>query len=310
MQHQANDVSSVHGDQKMERGLLGTKKPFRPLFIVFVIVILLAVPLVMYFLQQKGAGPETKKQTEATTLDTVIAKVGNETIYQRDLETERSYYPGPKTEELDKKLLEKIVTDSIVLQAAQTERVTSLDSSVFNSPTKDYLKRTEAVQTIEKRINDQAEAISGQIISMWILNEEPAIGYEKARQIVSSKITALYNEVKAGRLTMEQAADKIKKDATLAQIDPSYERNAWYEFRNVLKNEPITFDDTFNAMLWNLTNGELTQLYLVKEEQSSQGALRDQMYMFGTVTQRIGRESKDFDLWLQEKKSSYEVIYY
>src|SRR5437016_3940350 len=104
----------------------------------------------------------------------IIAKVGNEKIYQRDLNTELANYPPQKNIDRKRQLLQKIVKDSIILQAGEKDGLIKLDSSVFDSSTKDYLKRVKLVAEVQELVEHRKDHITGAVLSIWFYNIIPA----------------------------------------------------------------------------------------------------------------------------------------
>ncbi|MEK7376286.1 MAG: hypothetical protein AABZ57_03855, partial [Candidatus Margulisiibacteriota bacterium] len=207
---------------------------------VFVVVIFAALA---YFFYPK---PQTPIQTSGgNSADTIIAKVGEESIFQRDLDTEIEYYPKEASVDPKKTLLDKIIQDSVILQGAAAEGLITLDQSLYNSSGKDYLKRVQAVEEAKKAVEGRADSVQGTVISIWFYNMKPAaMGYEKGKEAAFGKISQLQKEVKEGRMTAKQAAEAIQNDTTLAQVDTQYKPNASFDF-NATKDKRITFDADF-----------------------------------------------------------------
>jgi hypothetical protein len=245
----------------------------------------------------------------------IIIKVGKENIYQKDLDFEMAYLPSLKNVDKKKLLLEKITKDSIILQAAQAENLIYLDTSVYNSPQKDYMKRINLIKEIKKKIEDKKDSISGSVIAIWFYDNEPAmIGYAKGKAIAHAKITKLHSDVVEKRITMEQAAAKIREDESLAQLDIAYKSNAFLQFRRG-PYEKIVFDPDFDNVIKTLQPGQVSDIFLAKtftrENHRRTNTKIDAVYLFAQVTTKTtAANNPGFDDWVTLKAKNYEITYY
>jgi hypothetical protein len=269
------------------------------------LVLIILVGGITFYILKKDDGAVRK----STDQEKVIARVGDENIYQKDLDHEIASYPAIPGVNVEKILLDKLVSDSIVLQAAKEDGLT-VDDSVFNSPDKNYAKRVEILKTIREEHAENAP-LQGSVISIWFFNTKPgAIGYEAGKELAFEKISAVHQQVKSGAITMEEAAYQIKNDSSLASVDPAYRSNAYFTF-NSDGDEPITFDEGFNSVLASLKSGEISDVYLAKDKRLDTGELIDALYMFAKVeTSRSSDTASDFDDWVSEEKENYDVVYY
>ena len=260
----------------------------------------------------------TKSNTTTTIAPAkdIIAKVGSEYLYQKDLETELSYGPPNVTDEIKKQLTAKIIKDSIILQEAEKEGLVKLDNTVFNSPTKDYLKRIGLVASIRKKIEDKRALTSGSVISLWFYNNQPAsIGYDKGKQIAYDTITQLHDAVAAKQLTMQQAAEQIKNNSSLYQLDKAYKTNAIMEFTSTPQDK-ITINPEFNTIIRNLNVGDVSPVFLAQDKELNTegiptGKKIDAVYMFAQVTdKKSGASYATFEDWYNGIKQNYAITYY
>lgn len=251
------------------------------------------------------------KSARLDSTSNVIAKVGQESIYQRDLDYELSVHPQKDDPAMRKTILEKIVSDSVILQGGKEDGFVTLDESVFNSPNKDYTKRVKLVDDIKAHIDLQAEHIEGSVISIWYRNDEIGpLGIEKAKEIAYQKITALHKDVLINKKTMDQAAEAIKIDSSLAQVDRAYVVNAQFKF-NKKKGEEISFDKEFSDKIWRLEEGQVSDVYLIKNVDSDTKEKYDAVYSFAKVDKKVSNPSlSNFADWYLRKKGSYEITYY
>lgn len=293
---------------------------------IFYVLLFLGVLIVIgggIFLYQGSIKQNASKKSSATAPKEIIAKVGEENIYQQDLNVgiaAISTPSGAKTSTasalatkatIKKIVLDKLTTDSIILQAAAKDKLITLNSSVYNSSDKDYLARAQLVEQAKKLVTGKATNISGGIVSIWFSNVRPgAVGYEKGKTIALQKITTLYQAVKDNKMTVQQAADTIKNDASLKNVDPSYKSNALLNF-SVTKDLPITFFPDFDKLLWNLPKGGITEIYTGKDKNYQTGQIVDSVFMFGQVSNKVSNEQYiNFDDWYNKAKKQYEITFY
>lgn len=251
-----------------------------------------------------------KKTDQPAPAAGVIAKVGEELIYNSDLTREAAAMPNSDDPTVVSQMFEKLVADSVTLQGAAKEGFITLDGSTYNSANKDYSKRIALVATAKKALEDNADGYTGAVVSIWFNNQRPGeVGYAQGKQIAFNKITQIHNQVKAGTMTMLQASDAIVNDESLAKVDPAYKVNSYEPFVANAK-APATFMPEFNAMLSKLKAGEVSALYLGKAEDEN-GRVLESLYIFGKVDKVLtNRGYKDYADWFNKNKSKYEVIRY
>lgn len=286
------------------------------LVILTVLIIVLAV-----LLSKKEAWLGTKDETgrtensfspvAITPPENAIAKVGEEFIYQTDLDIELANYPGPKGEATKKTLLDKLVNDSIILQAAQKANLVKLDPEVYNADNKNYGKRINDIKNIQTKMDSEVDQISGKMVSLWFYNYKPAkIGLEKGKEEAFRRISALHARVVNKEITMNEAANIIKSDPSYGDLDFGYENNAISTFSSN-KGKRIAIDQGFDPVLWKTNPGEITEVYLGKNTNEFTNELVESFYVFGQVDKKIDNgNSQTYAQWLEAQKGNYEVTYF
>lgn len=241
----------------------------------------------------------------------VIAKVGEEYIYNVDLNTEVAAYPASDEPGQRDAIFERMVDDSIILQGAAKEKFIKLDATVYNSPEKDYDKRIALVQEARKKILDNADSYSGSVVALWFLNQKPGkIGYEQGKRIAQQKISDLQRRVKAGELTMEQAGDELRNDASLFQVDEAYKVNAYYTF-TANKSKPATYDPVFETVLQKLRVNQVSDVFLGQSTDERDGKKKDAVYKFARIDKIIANRGYiDVESWLEKNRPGYALIRY
>ncbi len=240
----------------------------------------------------------------------VVLKVGEELIYQKDLDFELAFYPVQAgSVEKNQLLLQKIASDSAVLQGARADGLITLDPTTFNDKNKDYLKRIQLVEKAKGLVNNKTNKVTGVIVSVWFYNfgQPGPLGYEKGQQFALEKITALHKSIQSGRMTAEQAVEAVRNDTSLAQIDPgSYKNNARQAF-SATGGDIISQNPQLDASIRKLNSGEVSDIFLSTER----GFDKPGFYQFGQVTDKISSgQNINFDNWLKQVQQRYETVIY
>lgn len=279
-------------------------------FVGLVVAVMIGYIVQTTFFGKKTASPAMPTNLDSAQAKDIIAKVGQENIYKSDLDFEMSAYPPQKGVDKEKLLVQKLVKDSIALQAGGKDGLITLDSTIFNSPQKDYTKRVQLLAIMATKLNNSNKTLKGSLVSIWFFNGRAgAIGYEEGKQVALSRITELHNGVKNKTLTMKQAAQSIINDPSYEQLDTSYKSNAILEFA-IGSKEQLTMDPIFDAKIRNLKPGQLTEIYLAKSSDPNTKQKRDSLYMFASVAENEGVNKPNFEDWFKQKESAYEITYY
>lgn len=289
--------------------------PLKPILIILVIVLLLGSGFYIFNRFNSNSANQNNNQPQITQSDDnppapgVIAKVGEELIYQKDLDLELAISPPIGTpEERKKRLLDKIATDSALLQGAKAEGlITNLDADIYNSPNKDYLKRLKTIENVREKASQQVSRLEGYMVSLWFMNDGKIgpLGYNRAKELAFEKISALQQEVKQGKITAEQAADRIRNDPSNRELDELYKSNAGAKFNFNIKDgyyKKELFDPLFK-----LNNGDTSDVLLLTEV----GQDRPGYYTFATITDKVSNgKFSSFEEWLDSVKKKYEITLY
>lgn len=289
------------------------KKAFFGLIIVLVVITILAIGYYLFVPKPNlpaGKSPASTLKPENKPADQIIAKVGQESIYQQNLDNQIATYPAASQQK--QVALEQLTTDSIILQAGAKDGLIKLDNRFYNSQNMDPKLRTFMIEKVKNKIQNLADNVSGSVVSIWFLNDHVGpLGYEKAKALALQKITPLYEAVKAKKMTMREAAKLISSDSSLAQLDPVYKTNAYFEF-SATKDKPPTFSEEMNAVFWNLKPEEITPLVTVKSQDlDQQGKVVDAFYSFGQVNQKLSKgKVVSFEDWYAKAKEKINVQVY
>lgn len=243
----------------------------------------------------------------------VVAKVGKEYIYKDELELAVSNYglldgDKVKTEEF---ILNNMVNQSVALQAGEQLGLITLNSTIFNSASKDMEKRYQSYQEVRMKILDKSSSIQGAYVSLLFNNDGVGpLGLEASKQKAFEKIQPLQQQVASGQITLQQAGEQLKADTSNALLDPVFKLHAYREF----KEEPgkdITIDNTFNTVLRKLNEGQTSDVHLLKVDDLTQNppGIIETGYVFGQVTKKTLSTFNNFEEWVASQRKNYEIIY-
>lgn len=271
------------------------------LIIILVLIVILIAGGILYLLNPKAIQnilsplpflSTTKSQPN--TQNKIIAKVGEENIYQKDLDAALTGLSKISTASqsaiLKQQVFDQLIQDSVILQGGQADGLIKLDNTTFNSTNKDYGKRATLVDQVRKAVFDQTPGSKGTVVTVWYKQA-------KDKSLASDKISQLRQEVADGKITIQQAIDNIKADNTLAKLDPNYQINAGFAFSSQ-KDRPATTYPEFDNILQSLKPGETSSVY----EATKSGFLFGQVSKVVTTTSVI-----DFSDWLAQKQKIYPV---
>lgn len=264
-----------------------------------------------------------KKREVKPTPKVEFAKIGKEIIYQGDLDfwlkARKEEWKNLNEKEKKEAALKILQEQSIILQEAEKEGLIGLgDRTIFNSPFKYYDKRNLLVDDLKKELEKiLITNVSGELVSVWFNNVSaggPKIPLSEAKNIAYQKITALRNQVKEGKISLEEAGELIKKDPFLENLDSAYKLNAYERFGNATKNNPPFSREELNQLVWSLKEGEVSKVvlvsYLVPEkpgEPNSPVVEKEAHYSFLKINQKTMGEFADFNSWLEAKRKEYPI---
>jgi hypothetical protein len=110
-------------------------------------------------------------------------------------------------------------------------------------------------------------------------------------------------------MTMDQAGDAIRADSNLYNVDEAFRINASFPFL-ATKEKPATFDKGFNTILAGMKEGQVSDVYTAKDEDTN-GAMIDAVYMFGKIDKIVTKNGyTSYANWLEKQKKVYAVVTY
>lgn len=247
----------------------------------------------------------------------IIAKVGDENIYQNDLnKIITTRFPKDITsrytkEEIIKRALNESVEESILLQEENKIGGVSLLPPIFNTDEKNYILRQKVVEEIKNKRLAKQERISGAFISIWYHNvRPPSIPPAEAQKLALGKIQKIYNDLKTGKISFETGGQIVKNDTSLAAIDKSYTGNAYYEFKDRASTDGVFVFNDLEDKLWTLNEGEISEIIQHPSSSILLGKEEEEFYGIIKVTKRTNTGSGSYKDWLKKVKQNYEISVY
>jgi len=152
--------------------------------------------------------------------------------------------------------------------------------------------------------------LEGSVITIWFHNQMPGpAGYQQGKEIALQEMNLLLSEIRANRLTIQQAAEKIKSNQNLAQVDSSWKGNATFDFA-VGNGDKITYSAAIDKEILKLNEGQVSGIINGKDLDPITGKQIDAVFMIAQVTKRGTSQQISYDKWLTKYLKEYEVIRY
>lgn len=261
--------------------------------------------------------PETLESQELEELgDKVIAKVGDEDIYGRDLAFYLAIYSPttttadePITQTILRETLNRIAKDSRTLQGAAAANLVQLEDSFFTGSNKNNEARLESAQAMIGEVNrNLINKTSGETLSIWFNTPtvQNSIGVEAAKATAQEKIDHLEEGLKSGvYISFAEAAEAIKNDESLAELDPAYQSNAYSTFKNVTSGEDFLSDAKVAAAFDKLQAGETSEILTFHN-----AAGEEHSFMIIRVSDKKDRGFASFADWLKVQEENFPLEIY
>lgn len=239
-------------------------------------------------------------------------KIGRDSFSDKDFEYLASVYlpsqdPNKLTAE-DRKYLDDLALErSIVIQETQKRNLILVDPSLL-VPNKNWEEYNRTYEKAKEAIISQEEQLSVTGIFMFFYNQfPPKMGVEKAKELTRKKMEELRGKLIMGKINLQQAAEIIANDSSLAEIDPIYDANAYSEFNKRNKTRQIVGGITAkdDELLWSLNVGDYSPIILGYES-GNEVTPNEAYWAIFQVTSKTGT-GKPYLEWLKEQKRKYAV---
>jgi hypothetical protein len=292
------------------------------------VFLLLLIGSILILATRQPPAPEAE-QTETVEKphrDDVV-KIGSDTFSSKELEYYVKSMPaGVKKKDAEKVAIDRLIEDTIIIKGGLEDGLIRLSETEKEAIKTDMGKRYEYVGKVKEAIDGQNDRISGKIIAIWFLNERLGpLGYEGSKQLAFSKISNVHQRVKSGVLTIEQAAQLIRNDSQIAQLDNAYKANALIPF-DTTRDKSITFSKSLDEQIWAMSEGQVSDVIAVKDRQpnplkpipdldkhdeTTEYVLTEALYVFVQVDNKTtGGKIKSYENWYSEKEREYGVEVY
>lgn len=284
-------------------------KQLSPKLILFLAAILIIIVIAVVAFQKSR--PITTNQQPWNSNPKFIpaqtyAKVGQQPIYGSDLNyVLYTNYPNNKFTDQQAKTaaLSTVATSSAILQAAKAQNIISVPDSAF-SPTSNPADNQKLVNQAINKIENGSDKYSTSVITIWYYDmDAPRISESTARQTARSKLAQLYNQVKNGSLTMQQAGDKIKSDTSLAKLDQNYQGNAYSENKNWTVDNPAFTFNKLNQVVYSLQPGQISDLV----EVISNKTMTEKFFAVIKMEDRQKGQFTSLETWLKQAVQDYPI---
>lgn len=281
--------------------------------IALVILLIIIIPLVLFLTRSQIIQMPFSQPTNQA--DQVIAKVGAETLYYKDVaEIARadnySYIAKNEVEKYknDSKVLvnmylPKTIDESVLLQEGKTQNlIEDLPKDVFNTKTKNYAKRKELVAKIRQEVDKNIKKIDVETLNIYYSNPTSSASAKQAMEQYRVQIAS-------GTLTFQQVGEKIASNKALTQLSP-YNKEPYALYKNVVFNQRIYGEPKLNDTLFTQKPGTLsptTELISVRRIRNGTFEQLPVGYTLFRVISTTGSYTQGFDGWLASIKQKYTI---
>lgn len=197
---------------------------------------------------------------------------------------------------------------AIVLQEAKKMGLIQIDDTLF-LPNKDWEKYNQTYEEAKQAIINTVEQMTVAGIYIYFNNDNPPEGMTvvRAKSITYTKMNNLRNRMIQGEITIEQSAEEIRTDTSLASIDEIYQSNAYAVLKNRFRDPQIDagLKVADNNILWQLEVGDVSPVFLGFEKNVGDEGLRESYWVVYKVLEKYGT-LPPYRQWLSEKLNEYE----
>ncbi len=252
-----------------------------------------------------------------------IARVGAEYLFYTDLEN-YAYLTLNEIDELDyDQVVDELINKSIVLQLGETEGWIELETNVFNNPFKDFDTRNELYLEVSDKFSSELKGGTRvEQVIVWFYNMVPGElaeveGIEAAKSMAYTKINEVYEKVKSGEMSMQEAGEHLQQDTSLAVLDEGYVDNVYmeellpYEINNITDNR----DDTefgYKCLVNFLQSAEAGDLSEICLEEDKPCAIYDVVEAYYAFY-KVKSKNEGFDTamdWAEYNKDNFTIEVY
>lgn len=226
-----------------------------------------------------------------------ILKIGKETLYGNDLNYLFIIYKfneyvsaQPIPAETLNEVVNILMQDSTLLQEAEKNGLLALSEDFFNNSSKNYALRNKNIALAKNSLSDKlVEKISGEAVSIWFNNTIVPISVEEGKKLAKEKIQPIYDQLKAGEITFDQASQMIIADSEIGEkIDPDYVGNAYMVFEDVEIQPGPFVSENLNQEARSLGVGQISSIVIGESNDETKTEL---LFMIIKINEREGEAS-------------------
>lgn len=244
-----------------------------------------------------------------------IARVGKEYLFTTDLEY-YAYLHMKEVGEINREeVISELITYSVMLQLGEDEGWIELTQETFNNPFKDNNARDELIDEVREAYDENYKSGTYvEFVSVWFNNaglgpyaEEH--GVEAAKSLAKQKIDAVYAQVVDEGKSIEEAAQLLINDESLAELDINYKGNAYelleLQYEIVQNSESAALRESMYNFLLSAQEGDISEIFLEKQSDLDKNSF-DAYYTFYRLKSR--RQNYDWVYeWAEAKKSDFTI---
>ncbi|MBI2616543.1 hypothetical protein HYW55_00215 [Candidatus Gottesmanbacteria bacterium] len=210
----------------------------------------------------------------------------------------------------EKKDVQKfLIEQTVVLEEAKNKNLMPIDERIF-APNKNQQEYNKAYERAKELILNDVQQMTVEGVFIWfnVGNPEPPVPLSQAKEITRQKMEAIRADIVAGRITMEEAGERIRKDESLSQFDSIYKSNAYakYPSRDATTSIDSNLSEADNVRLWQLSPSEFSPLMLGLYRPSIDEDPEEGFWGIYHVLDKSGTITS-YDDWLNEKIQEYET---
>ena len=271
---------------------------------------------------------EWLQSVEGASSSTKIALIGEEYIFQEDLDyIIYETYQGSLSVD-PRNALDALFESSIILQEASDMGALTLTTDYFNNPFKDQKLRSSMINEARSFIEDEVvQSMKYDLITVWFYNQYPGKtfreqGIELAKTIAYEKISQMYEKVRTGILTKDEAGAELSKDQSVIDLSTKgqVEQNSYLSSLSTSNPQEIfPYNAEYGERLKKLKAGKYSDILLAKDRPGVEGdnpktsipsdRIIDAYYGFIYVLENDGSYST-YDEWLSDMLNIYPTEKY
>lgn len=230
------------------------------LIVLSILIIVMLVWLWMFLLVKIFPPPIDSFTTNQTGMpaardeDRVLESIGNIKIFQKDVDSYKQVYYDQTNEEVLGNMKKDL---EIINTGINSGLVGNSEQSIQNLSPSD---RRKLASNLEKEYREASVKISGNMITVFFFNQKLLnLSFQEADNLALQIINEIYQKVKSGEITPQQAITSLSTDIRVATIDWNYKNNTGITFKDVVAWD-LTSDPLYLDTISKMPNSATIQL--------------------------------------------------